>query len=140
MPIKKDIQKYVFYDRMIIGESMKKKNYKWVLILIIVVLCIVAFFALNKQQTNQFSASNKLVQDSNIITVKLIDETVTANDGIVFEDYDAFSSIFESNKVKEKDFEKNNYVLFSVNRNTCGEKNVTPTKYTINPQINPITR
>ena len=109
----------------------KKKNFKWVLILIIVVLCIVAFFALNKQQANQIGDNKKLVQDSNIITVKLIDETVTANDGIVFEDYDAFSSIFESNKVKEKDFEKYNYVLFSVNRNTCGEKNVTPTKHTI---------
>lgn len=109
----------------------KKKNFKWVLILIIVVLCIIAFFVLNKQQTNQISDSKKIVQDSNIITVKLIDETVTAKDGIVFEDYDAFSSIFESSKIKEKDFEKNNYVLFSVNRNTCGEKNVTPTKYTI---------
>lgn len=109
----------------------KKKSFKWVLFLIIVVLCIVAFLVLNKSQSKQNSASNKLVQDSNIITVKLIDETVTANDGIVFEDYDAFSSILESSKIKEKDFEKNNYVLFSVNRNTCGEKNVTPTKHTI---------
>lgn len=59
-------------------------------------------------------------------------DKITNDENYVFTNYDDYYNVFHSKKIKKTDFENNNYVIISLRDNGCGEKEVTPTDYTIN--------
>lgn len=71
--------------------------------------------------------------NKDIYKVECLEETKQE----LFTNYQDFSKVIESKDIKEKDFEKYNYYLFSITYDSCGERNIIPTNYKIgNKKIN----
>ena len=103
---------------------MKKRNIIYIVIAAVIIIGVIVFFVMKKAQKSSYNSSFLYIG-------KYSDNEFILEKGYVFRDYDDFKTKLNSNKLKEKDFENNNYVLIPISYDECAEKDVTPAKYTI---------
>ena len=97
-----------------------------ILIEIIVVIIVCMLISLIKKKNEIITENQDFIYIVNRFHGDILDKK-----NYVFTNYDDFYNIFHSDKLKENDFEYNNYVLVPVLYNACSDYDVTPTDYTI---------
>lgn len=103
---------------------MKKKVLILIGIIVIIVSIIIGILVISIKHKN-------ITANSDFVYMGEFFENITDKENYIFTDYNDYYNKFNSNKLKKKDFIKNNYVLVSINYDSCRESNITPTNYTI---------
>lgn len=106
---------------------MVKKRFITMLIVGVIIISIVIIYI--------YQENYRINKD--FVRMGFLYESIDEERGYVFTNYKDYYNKFRSNKLKEKDFDNNNYVLVSIQYDSCGESNIRPTDYTIkNDRIN----
>ena len=103
---------------------MKKKKIIWISIAVLVLINVVVAVILI---TNDKKNSKK----KDFTYMGIYDEKIIEEDNYIFTNYDDYYGIFEDNEFSKRDFKNNNFVLVTINFDTCSEKNIKPVSYDI---------
>ena len=97
---------------------------------ILLILVIMYFCLYNRSEDKTNTKTDAVYMGMRYHGDRLIDE-----DNHIITSYDEYLSLFNSNEVRESDFDKNNYVLVEIVYDECAEKNVEIEKYAIDGNL-----
>lgn len=99
-------------------------------ILLIIIICTVVLL-INKEEDESYIYDYKPNKD--FIPVEINDDISLENyDSYVLIDYTEYERLFKGEKLKEEDFDNNNYAVIKIQYDACAEREITPVKYDIN--------
>ena len=111
-------------------SKKKEKDNKIVIVIVVIALAVLLMFTLVFGGiTLLFGSNNK--KSGSFVYEGINDRELINKESVVLTSYDEYEDILESDKLKEKDFKNNNYVLFKVMFDSCSESNLEPTNYEI---------
>lgn len=104
---------------------MKKYIHVIVGIILVIVACILV--VIFKKDNNE----ELIVQNKDFLYIGSYVDEIDIAEYYVLTNYEDFINKFDSDAIKEEDFATNNYVVIPIRYDSCTDKNVTPTDYTI---------
>ena len=105
------------------------KNLKIFIIVIILLLIVLTIYLILKNKKEEIIEQPQY--NENFILVDYNNEEEIEDDYII-KKYEEFKKYFNSDKLQEKDFENNNYLVVKITYDSCSERNIIPTNYKIN--------
>lgn len=104
---------------------MKKYVYVIVGIVLVIVACILVVI-FKKDNSEELIVRNK-----DFLYLGSYNDELDITEYYVITNYEDFINTFDSDIIKEENFNTNNYVVVPIRYDSCTDKNVTPTDYTI---------
>ena len=100
-------------------------------ILVFVAGVLLGRYVFYKKDTQIVNDTKIVMPNSSFVYMGNDKERVTDEENIVFTNYEDYYAKFSDSKLTSSDFDKYNYVLISIEYDSCADKNIVPTDYTI---------
>lgn len=109
---------------------MKNKLKLLIILILIVILCIITMIIINKKDKKiEINKDFIYIGDFQNNSIEI------ENNNYIITNYNDYQNKFASNKLTEKDFESNNYVIVEIQYDSCSESDITPVDYKIKENI-----
>ena len=107
-----------------------KKTIISIIVVSILLVLSVVLFTSNKKE-------DKIIKNKDFIKLESNTELEDFKEYKIYKSYSELQTDFKLSKIKETDFNNNNYLVIEVNYNPCSDGNITPTSYDIkNNKVN----